>query len=224
MRHDKDYIFSLRKEGKSYRAIQKETGVSRGTLTTWFRGASLEIKVANTQKNLTQSKERMVKMNDARTVALKMQYEKVEVEARLQYQIFRYEPLFWAGLMAYAGEGDKRTKSLIRITNSEFYIHTIFIAFTSKYLGITRDRIRVGLLIYSDHNESLCREMWSNILTVPREHFYKTQVLQGKEKVKRLQYGIGMSILSSTALKKKLLIWLSLAQDERFEDAGMVQG
>ena len=66
--------------------------------------------------------------------------------------------------------------------------------------------------------------MWSNILKIKRENFYKTQVIVGKEKVRRLQYGVGMSIICSTVLKKKMLVWLSLAQDERFEDAGMVQG
>ena len=37
MRKDKEYIFSLRKEGKTYRQIQKEVVVSRATLSAWFK-------------------------------------------------------------------------------------------------------------------------------------------------------------------------------------------
>ncbi len=219
MRQDKDHIFKLRKEGKSYRQIQKETGVSRATLGAWFKDVewSRHILVANKEKNLEECKERVFRMNESRKIRLKDQYDKAEVEAALDYETYKKEPLFWAGLMAYAGEGDKRTRHLVRITNSEFYIHTIFIEFALKYMGISREIVKIGLLIYPDHNESLCKEMWSNILHVSRENFHKTQVLQGKEKVKRLQYGIGMSIISSTELKRKILVWLSLAQDERFE-------
>ncbi len=224
MRQDKEYIFKLRQEGKSYREIQKETGVSRATLGAWFKDVewSKHILVANKEKNLQECKERVFRMNKGRKIRLKDQYDKAEAEAALDYETYKKEALFWAGLMAYAGEGDKRNKSLMRITNSEFYIHTIFIKFILKYMDISRETLRIGLLIYPDHNESFCREMWSNILGVPRSQFYKTQVLQGKAKVKRLQYGIGMSIISNTVLKKKLLVWLSLAQDERFEDAVIV--
>lgn len=219
MRQDKSLIFQLRREGKSYLDIHKQTGVSRATLATWFKNVewSKHTTIKNREKNLHDSKDRILRMNMARKRSLDVFYAAVEEEAAIEYRKYRGDPLFWAGLMAYAGEGDKRTKSLVRITNSEFYIHTIFITFMEKYLNVPRNSIKVGLLLYPDHNESLCREMWSNLLGVDRTNFHKTQVLQGKEKVKRLQYGIGMSILSSTALKKKLLVWLSLAQDERFQ-------
>lgn len=218
MRQDKDYIFKLRREGKSYREIQKETGVSRATLGAWFKDVewSRHILLANKEKNLGECKNRVARMNEGRKIRLQDQYDSAEANAVLEYEIYKKEPLFWAGLMAYAGEGDKKTRNTIRISNSEFYIHTIFIAFSVKYLGIAHGSIKVGLLIYPDLNESVCREMWSNILRIPRENFYKTHVLQGKEKVKRLQYGIGMSIISNTVLKKKLLKWLLLAQDEKF--------
>ncbi len=224
MRHDKKHIFSLRREGKSYRSIQTETGVSRATLSAWFKDIEWSKHITRLQRviNIEDSKKRIIAMNEARSRALAKRYAAIELEAAEEYIRYRKETLFWAGLMAYAGEGDKRNKSLVRITNTEFYIHTIFIAFSEKYLDFRKDKIKIALLLYPDHNESLCRAMWSNILTITHDNFHKTQILQGKEKIKRLQYGIGMSIISSTALKKKMLKWLTLAQDEKFEDAGMV--
>ena len=222
MRRDKDIAFELRKQGKSYKAIKEELGISKSTLSGWFRDIpwSRHLKVSNTLR--TRSTEHINLMHKARKEQLASFYSRAEEEARVSYETFRMEPLFWAGLMAYAGEGDKRTRHLVRITNTEFYIHTIFIRFVKKYLKVLDEDIKCCLILYPDNNQSLCKEMWSNILKIKRENFHKTQVIQGKEKIKRLQYGIGMSIISSTVHKKRILIWLSLAQDEQFDNAGMV--
>ena len=219
MRQDKEYIFTLRKKGKSYREIQKETGVSRGTLCEWFRREEWSRHIAVTKTVRVNSIEHTRMMQAVRRKNLDTLYGAAEQEAMTEYAIFKEEPLFWAGLMAYAGEGDKRTRHIVRITNSEFYIHKIFLLFATRYLRVLLADIRECLIIYPDHNETLCKEMWSNILGIPRDQFHKTQVIQGKEKVRRLQYGIGMSIISSTVLKKKMLKWLSLAQDEKFDTA-----
>ncbi len=216
MRKDKEKALELRRSGKTYRQIQSELGVAKSTLSEWFRDLpwSRHLKVSNTQR--TWSREQQAMMLAARKNKLESLYAEVEAEADIQYKKYRSEPLFWAGLMVYAGEGDKRAKNLVRVTNTEFYLHKIFIAFSLKYLGITREKLRFCLIIYPDLNESLCKEMWSNLLQIPRAQFHKTQVIRGKEKVKRLQYGIGMSIISNTVLKRKILKWLSLAQNERF--------
>ncbi len=216
MRKDKKEAFELRKQGKSYRAITETLGISKSTLSDWFKDVewSKHKKIANIGR--TTSKEHLEQMHKARKLSLDNLYAKTRSEAKDKYLLFKGEPLFWAGLMAYAGEGDKRSRSLVRISNSEFFIHTIFIHFAETYLGVDKGNIKCGLLLYPDHNESLCREMWSNILGIKRENFHKTQVIQGKERVKRLQYGVGMSIISSTVLKQVMLVWLSLAQDERF--------
>lgn len=216
MRRDKEKAFELRRQGKSYKAIKEELGISKSTLSDWFHDVpwSRHLKVSNT--NRTWSPEHIAMMQGVRKEKLENMYIKAEEEARLQYYAYKNEPLFWAGLMAYAGEGDKRTRQLVRITNSEFYIHTIFIRFVKKYLYVDDRDIKCALILYPDNNQSLCKEMWSNILKIKRENFHKTQVIQGKEKIRRLQYGIGMSIISSTVLKKKILVWLSLAQDEQF--------
>ena len=216
MRKDKDKAFEMRRSGKTYREIEKELGISRSTLSNWFREVSWSKHLKTQYTNRTWSKDQHLLMHQARRNKLNSLYKQAEQEASEQYKTYKQDPLFWAGLMVYAGEGEKRSKHLVRITNTEFYLHKIFIAFLAKYLSVTREKVRLCLILYPDLNESLCKEMWSNLLNIPRTQFHKTQVITGKEKVKRLQYGIGMSIISSTVLKKKLMKWLSLAQDEKF--------
>lgn len=216
MRQDKEIAFELRKKGKSYRKIQAELGMSKSTLCDWFRDVewSRHVKVRNSTTVYTLSKERLEKLNQGRIEKLDLYYQKAEQEADEEFKIFKNEPLFMAGLMAYAGEGDKVNRHSVRISNSEFYIIQYFIAFTIKYLNFKRENMKCGIILYPDHNIDACMKKWSFELGIPESNFHKTQVIQGKEKTKRLQYGIGMVIISNTFLKKKLMKWIELSKLE----------
>jgi hypothetical protein len=218
MRKDKEFIFKLRREGKSYRDIQQATGVSRGTLCRWFRDEewSKHISDRHNHQSIEQAKNRMIRMNMVRKLKLQYQYAIVEKEAEKEYEIYRHETLFWAGLMLYAGEGDRKSKHQIRVSNCEPYLHRVFVDFAFKYLGFSRELFHYNLIIYPDNKPDECVAVWSKELGVSETLFYKPNVIQGKEAKKRLQYGTCISIISSTAQKKKLLKWLSLAVNEKF--------
>lgn len=126
--------------------------------------------------------------------------------------------------MLYCGKGDLVHKNQIRLASGSFSAQRIFVLFCLRYLGVTRETLRCSLLIENEENKSLCLEMWANVLTIKREGFYKTQYRKTvpRKKQKRLHYGIATIIITNTALKKTLLTWLSLAEDERFEHADMV--
>ncbi len=224
MRKDKEFIFTLRREGRSYRYIQEATGVSRGTLCGWFKDQewSKHITGRHTSQSTERSKDRMIKMNMVRKLKLQYRYALVEKEAEKEYHLYRKDTLFWAGLMLYAGEGDKNMPRVIRMNNSDFYVHKIFIQFSLQYLDIKRDNLRYALVVYSDNDIDLCLKTWSEELGMPINLFYKPHVVKEKQSTKRLQYGTCISIISSTANKKKLLKWLSLAKKEQFKDAVMV--
>lgn len=219
MRKDKNIAFELRKQGKSYRNIQKEINVSMGTLCKWFKGEewSIHIKKSNTNKNITISTNRLKLLQEGKNKMLENKYKKVEMEAENEFYIFKKDPLFMAGLMIYAGEGDKRSQNNSRISNSEFYIHKIFIEFSEKYLDIKRENVKIGLILYPDLNIETCIDKWALELNILRSNFYKTQIIKGKEKTKKLQYGVGTSIISSTVVvKKKILRWLELVATIKF--------
>jgi len=220
MRKDKTVAFALRKEGKSYRDIQKELGVSRSTLCDWFRNEewSTHIKKSNVDKNITLSTDRLRLLQEGRNKMLFDKYSKAELEAEREFLVFKKDPLFMAGLMIYAGEGDKRNRNNSRVSNSEFYIHKIFIMFTEKYLGITKGNIKISLILYPDLDAMVCLDKWSSELDIKKSNFYKTQFINGREKTKKLQYGIGISIISTTVVvKKKILKWLELVSSENFK-------
>lgn len=214
MRHDKETAFDLRIEGKTYREIEKTLGISRSTLCEWFRNESWSkhIRKVNTEKHIKISRENLIRLNEGRKVRLDKRYAETEDEAKREFEIFKTDPLFIAGLMLYLGEGDKPTRHLIRLANIDFDTHKIFINFLKKFIKIKTENLRCGILLYPDLNIEECKKKWSKELEIPLENFYKTQIIQGKHKTKRLHYGVGLVIVISSFLKRKLLVWINLAK------------
>lgn len=216
MRKDKEDAISLRKDGKSYREIERTLGVSRSTLSDWFRDLpwSRHYVRQNSEKLIAGAKEKMMKMNMVRKIKLDYLYAKAEADAAAQYSKFKKDPLFWAGLMIYAGEGDKASRNLTRMSNTDSYLHKILIAFSLKYLDIDKEHIKFNLILYPNHEKEACEAVWAKELGISRHLFHKTQVIKGREAKKKLQYGIGISIISGTvSTKKKVLKWLDLAKE-----------
>jgi hypothetical protein len=218
MRKDKEYIFKLRQEGKSFRQIQKETGVSRGTLASWFKYIqwSKHLSRDHTEKMPARSKENMTRMNMVRKLNLQFLYALKESEATKEYEIYKLEPLFWAGLMFYAGEGDIRNKYAIKANSDIPYKQRIFIRFLTTYLSLSASDLRFCLYVQNNVDTEKAKEYWSNELFANPQQFHKTQIIKGKATNKRLQYGICVTIITNVALKKKLLKWLELAEKQEF--------
>lgn len=214
MKINKIEAIKLRKNGESYKEISKSLNVSLSTLSGWFKNKewSKEIKRINTKKNIKKSTDNIIKINIIRKKYLENKYEEIDKEAEKEFEIYKNDPLFMAGLMVYAGEGDKVSKNLTRLSNSEFYLHLVFIGFLNKYLPIDKNKIKFWLLLYPDHDIEKCIHIWSKKLNIDKKNFYKTQVILGKSKNRKLQYGVGNSIISNTSLKRKLLKWLEICK------------
>ena len=153
MRKDKEKIFKLREAGKSYSEIKKIVKISSSTLSKWLSGKkwSKEIKKININKNKNKNIKNLEKINFNKKILLKEKYKIAKIEAQKEFELYKTNPLFMAGLMIYAGEGDKIDKYKIRIANSEFYLHLIFIDFLEKFLKVDKNKIKFWLLLYNDH-------------------------------------------------------------------------
>lgn len=215
MRHDKAKIFELRKSGKSYREIQKIVPISRNTLSEWFRNEewSSHIKQSNVNTQRKASIELLIKMNAGRRVLLDKQYAEVVKTARREFELYKEKSLFMAGLMLYAGEGDKLSPGLIRFANTDFHIHKIFINFIVTFMGVKMENLRCSILLYPDLNIEECKLKWSHELSIPLTQFHKPQIIQGRHKTRKLHFGVGSTIISGSFLKSKLLLWIDLAKD-----------
>lgn len=217
----KEKALELRGSGKSYNEISSLLGVAKSTLSDWFRGSVEnfdEVKKANIEKNKLDSSKRLSEFTKERKRILFLKYDQAISEAREEFKKFKNDPLFVAGLMIYASEGDNKTRCHIRISNTDWKLHKIFILFIEKYLLFTREKVSLQLLIYPDLSQEDLEKYWANKLSINRENFYKTQTIIGKSK-RRLQFGVCMTIINNTRAKYKLFEWIQLFKDQY---AGMV--
>lgn len=234
MRKDKPLATDMRRRGNSYLEIQKRLKIPKATLSDWFGGIhwSAKIKERLIEAATAKSTVRIRELDRVRGLHLKRIYEEAKEEARLEFKLLQYNPLFIAGLMLYWGEGDKRTHYQTRLVNTDAEMIRLFVFFLTRACRIPEDKIRASVTIYPDLNPSLCIEYWSNVSGINRKSFTKCVTILGRHKERKLTYGMCNVIISSTYFKTKILEWLRLLPkelmgkryyDNMAVDAGMVQ-
>lgn len=205
--------WELRKEGKSYSSIRKELNISKSTLSYWFQYLdwSREIRNENAKEIKKESTNRIILMNKTRKKQSSEKHEKMKKEAIEKFEEYKNSPTFIGGLMLYLGEGEKSLKNgRIKICNTDPAVLKIFMRFLSAFCGVNTEEIRFWLLCYPDHNIKKCLNWWSGSIGLSKNRFYKTQVIQGRHKEKKLLHGVGNIIITNVFLKTKVLKWIEL--------------
>lgn len=205
MRKDKLEAFRLRKEGKTYNQISKILGVSKGTLSCWFKNADWSQKISESNSKSNYSPEKINLMHSARQRQLAAHYDLMRQTAAVDVAKYANDPLFVAGLMAYACEGDKLSNNLVRITNSDARVLLFFKKFIEKFYPDLAPKLKISVLLYPDLDTDLCLKTWSRFLAIPLYKFHKPVVIQGRHKTRRLQHGVATLIISSKSYKVRLL-------------------
>lgn len=221
MRKDKQQATELRKSGKSYVEIETLLKIPRSTLSEWFGAQewSREIRKRLDKAGQEKSRVRIIELDRVRGELLATAYDQARREAVEELEVLKYHPLFIAGLMLYWGEGDRATRGLVRLTNRDPAMLSVFILFLKEVCGIPESAIRAGVLIYPDLDEKECREYWSRETGLPIDNFRKSVRIQGRHETKRLHYGVCNVYTTSTYLKAKILKWLNLFPPDLIDGA-----
>ncbi|MEK9208541.1 MAG: hypothetical protein AAB910_00510 [Patescibacteria group bacterium] len=216
MRKDKEKAVELRHSGKSYKQISRELGIAIGTLAGWFKSEpwSQEIKAklsAEVSWSNANALKRLALANHDRWESKREEYRMAAIR---EFEELKNDPLFLAGVMLYWGEGEKQQKSgIVRLGNSEPEMVRIFHLFLTKALKVNHERISAWLLLYPDLVDSVQRNFWSKATGLSSSQFKKSIYIKGRHPTKRLSYGVCTIVVSSRALKERMLKWLELYQD-----------
>ncbi|MBZ1345325.1 MAG: hypothetical protein KY055_01635 [Candidatus Nealsonbacteria bacterium] len=217
MRNDKHLVLQLRKRGKSYNAISKELGIPKSTLSGWLKNNpwSEQIKQGLIEKNRALIGKKIRIMNKARKKKLETWYKQCRQQAEKEFPQLKSNPLFLAGLMLYWGEGDSKIENcMIRLSNTDPEMIKIFSSFLQKICQISKEKIRIHIILYPDLNDEICKNFWSKISGIPQAQFIKTSFIQGKHPTRRLTNGICIIYVASRELKEKIFTWIKLYQQE----------
>ncbi len=220
----KEKAYELRKKINSYSEIGKELGVSKSTLSGWFKNDSDSLIV----KKILVSRAQEKAGNQLRLMSLanKEKWEKIHLSYRKEafnaFSVLVLNPFFVPGLLVYWGEGDKVLKNgIVRIANIDYRLLKVFIKFLINSCIIPKEKIKFWMLLYPDLNENICKEYWSKSLDIPQEQFIKTQFIKGREKKKRITNGVCYVQVYSRELKEKIIEWINLYFD-KLNNAGII--
>lgn len=206
----------MRRGGKSYRQIHQELQIPMSTLSNWLNKEDWSAKIrAHLASEATRGHvARLTELNRIRGQHLARAYEAARSEARQEFELLKYDPLFISGIMLYWGEGAKDPKQSLKFTNSDPKMIQFYVEFLVKSCGMPMEKIKAYVLIYPQIEEKTARAYWSKMANIPWENFTKTIVIQGRHATRRLGWGVCTVSVSSTYFKQKFLEWMKLLPEE----------
>jgi hypothetical protein len=172
-------IVSLRKAGKTYSEITKETNISKGTLSYLLKGIELSdlalaILARKTDKARNDAREKAVYVNkykrDKYLTDLKNSY------SYLSQKIKGCDEGLIALSMLYFGEGSKTNKSHLTLGNSSPELIRIFIYLLRNSFEIDETKFRCTLQCRSDQKIEELEHFWSDITNIPKSQFYTARI------------------------------------------------
>jgi hypothetical protein len=115
--------------------------------------------------------------------------------------------LFGLGIGLYWGEGTKRGKSSVRLSNADSKLIRKFIEFLEKFYAIDKNKLKFSLQIFSDISPKKSLNYWIQELQINKNQFYKPQVIkvrgEGTYKYKS-KYGVMIIYFNNTKLQKHI--------------------
>lgn len=213
----KEKAFDLRKQKKSYNEIHRILGISKSSLSNWFKtdGYSVSVKEILIKKTQANSVNRLRLMSLANKEKWKNIHYSYRKQAENDFLNLINEQFFVPGLLIYWGEGDKKLENgIVRIANVDHRMIQVFISFLLSSCNIQLSKLRLWLLLYPDLDEKECKDYWSKMLGIPQNQFIKSQYIQGREKKKKISYGVCSVQIYSRELKEKIIKWIDLYSEK----------
>lgn len=119
------------------------------------------------------------------------------------------EKLRIAGTMLYWGEGTK-SGNCVTLSNSNMEMIVLYLKFLRNICGVSENRLRILLHIYSDHDEEKIKNFWSRITKIPLSQFSKTFIhnRNGGTYKKNSEYGTISLRYSDKKLLEVINYWI----------------
>ena len=169
----KQKALEMRAKQMSYSQIKEKLGVSKGTLSGWLKDLPLSKERilelgANSEQRIEKFRNTMLQKQKLKS---DFAYEKVSKDIGK----LNKREIFLAGFFLYWAEGGKTRGSTTVLTNTnptmlKFYIKWL------ELLGVSRDKLRVNLHLYSDMNIENEISFWSKTLGISRDRFRKPYI------------------------------------------------
>ncbi len=196
----KQKAVELRRSGKSYRAIVKELGVPKSTLSYWIKDVELHpdqiAKLKDNQRQVEAKRQRQAKVGMARRHG----YQELGLG-----KVNKNDWEHAAGCMLWWGEGTKR-KHQLTFTNCEAKMISFFCEWLRKYYGVESKDIRVWVQCYEDSDIGKIKNFWLSLIGLDECSWKKPYCKKGNSKrTAKHEYGVcSVRVLRGTKLVNEI--------------------
>lgn len=207
------YAEKLRESGKSYTEIQEACiekfsyKPNKGVLSNWLGSIQLNSKQIADLATRTKSRNYLGGVKGAQINKQKKQDRIAKIEENIDYE-FDMQELKTAGLMLYWGEGTKYSDHRVSVSNSDPYVHRLFITWLEKCYGIKRENLSFCLQIHGGLNAEEALNYWCKELGIKQEQFIKVYVKKknnSNHRKNKLYMGTLQSGLCKTELRYQII-------------------
>ena len=219
MRNDKILAYKMRIRGQSYAEISKGLGMSKSTLSGWFR--HLVIPKEAHEKIINQSRaasiNALLKVNRSKTMHAEDRIKTARSSSIKEIGKLSRRDLLLAGVTLYWTEGHKRsivfkdrvrTYHAVSITTSDLLKARIFIRFLRELCKIPDEKITADLRISQQQQTAYVVDIWSKATGLPLSSFRKTYATKLS-----LPNGTIQIRVNSTPLFHKIMGWIEGLQN-----------
>lgn len=95
--------------------------------------------------------------------------------------------LYGMGLGLYWGEGNKKSKTAVRIGNTDPHLLRYFLDFLFTIYNVDKARLRFGLQIFTDNDPVKVKKYWCEVLKISEDKFQKIIITPS---VRKGTYGV----------------------------------
>lgn len=215
---DRQKAIDLRKKGRTYSEIRKELDIAKSTLSDWLRKYPLTMeqimvleKNKRQRRSLAIEKTRITKQKKRESRILE-----IYKEQQKQWTDLDKRELELAGIFLYWGEGNKRLNGPVSINNTDPEVIKFTLYWFQFGLGVTQERIKVYLHLYSDMNLKEEMEFWSKELNLPLCQFLKPYIKKSKRaEIDQRGFGHGTCglMVNNVRLKEKIMMTIKALAD-----------
>jgi len=207
---EKQKAIAYRKEGKSIKDIARILGVSKGSVSLWTRGVTMNISQKNAllarsnSFEITEQRRKTRLENEEKKRTLLMQNAENEIESLVLHD------LKIAGIMLYLAEGGKTQRGLVRFSNSNPGVIKLMMNFLRKICNVPEEKFKGHIHTHSNAQVYKAEEYWSEITGIDKKKFFKTYVkpsISSKRLKHNLPFGTFDIYVCDTALFLKIKGW-----------------
>ena len=207
----REQAIALRKDGRSYREIREELGVSKGSLSLWLRDVVL---TDEQQNNLIEGgRARSAATNRARSSARRAAAIAAAAE---QIPAIAESELFVAGVVAYWCEGAKtkpwRPGDGVDFINSDPDVIVLFLRWL-ELVGVARDRLSFRVSIHESADVTGATQYWADLVGVDPSTFLSVNLKRHNPRTVRHNVDDGyhgclvIRVRRSSELYRKIAGW-----------------